>query len=747
MQYIRSLDAAMQAASPLMGDVMLKATIHDRRRAATARQTSFAALAAALLMLSAPPLWGQEEEDLDVLSLEDLAGMQIEVATGTLQLISKAPAVASVITAEDIEAMGAMDLAEVLESVPGLHVVPSRDGSLDPIYSIRGIHSLTNAQVLMLINGVPITQLLDGGRALGFLMPVTSIARVEVLRGPGSAVYGADAFGGVINVITKTGEDIDGTEVGLRFGSFETGNAWVQHGGTWGGWDVAISLEWLHTDGDDQRIVGSDTQSIFDSVVGTSASSAPGPLETRNEVFDVHLSLARERWQLRFWHWRNQDRGVGAGAAQALDPAGAVDSRQTLFDLGYRDADSVQDWDLSGHLSTFFIDQGADFSIFPPGTVLPIDEEGLVSFAPGALPILFPDGFRGLPGDKERTTAIDGVALYSGREGHRVRIGVGASFSEVDTRERKNFGPGVLEDNTVGVVDGTLTDVTGTPYVFMEDQERDYWYVSLQEEWSFARTWDLTAGIRYDRYSDFGGTFNPRIALVWATRENLTAKLLYGSAFRAPSLGQLHTINNPVRLGNPELDPETIETLELAFDYRPTKNLSTVLNLFRYDSEDLIDQVPDGDSTTRTEQNVIDQKGYGFEAEANWTPGEHFRLQSNFAWQRSEDKDTGVRVADAPGWQLFVAAHWEPVTSWFVGAQVNWVGARARPLEVMRPELDDYTLVNFSLRRKGIAGHLDLAVIGRNLFDEDARESSGPEIPDDYPLARRSVVLEMRYRF
>jgi len=143
----------------------------------------------------------------------------VSIATGSATPISRAPAVATVITEQDIKDVGANDIDDVLETVPGLHV--ARSNTYSPVYSFRGIYTAENPQVLMLINGVAITNLFPGNRGLVWGgMPVESISRIEVIRGPGSAVYGADAFAGVINIITKTASDIDGFEFGSRLGRF-----------------------------------------------------------------------------------------------------------------------------------------------------------------------------------------------------------------------------------------------------------------------------------------------------------------------------------------------------------------------------------------------------------------------------------------------------------------------------------------------------------------------------------------------
>jgi iron complex outermembrane receptor protein len=683
----------------------------------------------------------EREEELMLLYGDEES---VSIATGSSKPVRLAPSVATVITASDIEAIGATDLDEALEMVPGLHVSKSFN-RLNSIFSIRGIHTGQNPQVLLLLDGVPMTELFTGGRAPTFRMPVAGISRVEVIRGPGSAVYGADAFAGVINIIPKSSREIGGTRVGLRKGSFDSRDAWLQYGGTPGGWDVAFNLEYNRSDGDRDRRVGSDMQTTLDAAFGTSASLAPGPLDTDYEILNTRLDVARGNWKVGMWAWIQDGAGIGPGGAQALDPYGKQDVNQYLADAQYGNADIIEDWDLGVRLSYQYLDDDTSFKLFPPGTRLPIGADGNVDFMNPAGIVDFPDGLIGKPGGTGSTTALESTARFSGLDRHSIRLAAGYKYQQGRPEESKNFGPGVI-DGTVSPIDGTLTDVSNTPYVFMEDEERKIWFVSLQDEWAFASDWELTAGVRYDHYSDFGSTVNPRLALVWATLRNLTTRFMYGRAFRAPSFGEEFTINNPVILGNPDLDPETIDTLELAFDYRPTFNLQTGLNLFYYEIDDAIEFVPDPPpATTNTAQNSRDQEGYGFELEAYWQPSEKLRLGGNYAMQYSEDKDTGDRIADAPRQQIYLDARWSFLPDWSFDTQLVSVGDRKRAAGDARSDIDDYTLVNVTLRRRRFAKHWELAASVRNLFDEDASEPSTGAIPDDYPLAERSVYAELSY--
>ena len=177
----------------------------------------------------------------------------ISIATGLAQPISKAPSVASVITAKEIVQIGAIDIDDILETVPGLHV--SRNTGYTPVYSFRGIQTATNPQVLMLINGIPLTNLFHGDRNLAWGgMPVEAISRIEIIRGPGSAIYGADAFAGVINIMTKTSPEVNSTSTGLRYGTSNSKSYWLQTGGSIGKLGYMAIVEGRKTDGSNEII-------------------------------------------------------------------------------------------------------------------------------------------------------------------------------------------------------------------------------------------------------------------------------------------------------------------------------------------------------------------------------------------------------------------------------------------------------------------------------------------------------------
>lgn len=659
----------------------------------------------------------------------------VSIATGTHVPVTRAPAVASVVTAEDIKAIGARDLDEALETVPGLHALRLLTYGNKPIYSIRGIATQHNPQVLMLINGIPMTSVYLGDRGdVWGGMPVENIARIEVIRGPGSALYGADAFSGAINIITKTARDIDGTEAGLRAGSFRTGEAWALHGGKLGPVDMAAYLRLGTTDGY-KRTIEADAQTAVDAALGTRASLAPEQTSLGLNAFDGQLDLAYGKWQFRTAYKRRDDVETGAGVASALDPRGRNLSERFTSDLTYHDRDFAKDWDITLQASYFRLSAQSDLTVFPPGAVF---------LGP------FPDGVIGNPAKWERHGRFTGSAFYTGFDKHRIRLGAGHETQDLyRTRESKNFAlvfvPGV---GNLPAPLGSVVDVSGTaPFLLPHKRDLDYLYA--QDEWNFAKDWTLTAGLRHDNYSDFGDTTNPRLALVWEAAYNLTAKLLYGRAFRAPSFVELYAINNPVAAGNPNLKPETIDTLEAAFAWQPKADVQLGLGLFRYVMRDILRFVPNADPTTgATAQNTGRQHGRGLELEAAWDVAKNLRLSGNYAWQRSIDSASGQDAGLAPRQHLYVRADWRPAAGWLLNAQANRVADRRREPGDARPPVADYTLTDLTLRTLRGLDRWDFALSVRNLFDVAAREPSPSPglIPNDFPLPGRSLFLEARHR-
>ncbi|HEX5125423.1 MAG TPA: TonB-dependent receptor [Rhodocyclaceae bacterium] len=665
---------------------------------------------------------------------EDLAQVYgdksvVLVATGNAQPIARAPSVATVITAADIEAMGARDIDEVLEQVPGLHVSRS---FLDqnPIYTIRGIDTQFNPQVLILINGIPITSVFSGDRGnVWGGMPVGNIARIEVIRGPGSALYGADALTGVISIFTKTPTDTPGTKVSVGYGSFNTFDTSMRHAGTYGDIGFSLYMHTSHTSGQDSHI-NSDAQTSLDQVFGTNASHAPGPMSMGMHGVDTGLDMRYKSLTFRASYKKRDDVGDGTGVANALDPDGRSSTERYTADITWSEPQIAKDLSTTVQANFYNLHENSELNLFPPG----------------AFGGAFPDGVIGDPEKWERHTGLSASASYVGLKDHRVGTGVGYIKEDLyRIHEERNYVLGALGPTPLG----GLVDVSDTA-PFLRPHSRIVRYGYLQDEWQLARDWALTAGVRHDDYSDVGGTTNPRAALVWDAAYNVTAKILYGRAFRPPSFTELYNINNPVATGNADVKPETIETTESAVLWQVSDKLQLGVNAYRFKMRDILRFVPNADPTTgNTAENAGSLRGDGMEVEATWDALSTLRLSGNLSLQHTYDPATGLDPGDAPKRHAYMRADWQFTQGWSLGPAIDWVSGRAREPGDTRPKIPDYTLVDLALRSNTLADHWTIALTIKNLFDTDAFEPSPAPglIADDFPLPGRTAFLQGSYAF
>jgi len=681
--------------------------------------------------------YGDENEDGEFDdSLEDFYGDEefISIATGTKKAIHKAPSVATVITADEIQSMGANSIYEILETVTGIHIYPSNLDRMKPNFSIRGIHTPENPQTLLLVDGTRVAYEYTGSRWEQFNIGVNLIDRIEVIKGPGSAVYGADAFSGVINIITKGINTTSKLEAGVKLGSFNLRSSWMNYVNVDNELKYSLSGQWSKSDGDNNRIVTQDAMSTFGLDF---LSLAPRALDTQYRMLDLHGQLSYKNLYSSVWYLNNRG-GTGAGAAQALSNRDVEKVDSITLKLGYKwELPNSFDFDFSTYYQSYNDD--TYFMIYPPGMALPrtFNEQGI----PTAFTV-FTEGLIGQPVAHEKHLGANFIMKYTGLAEHQIRTEFGYRHTSAKQDEYKNFGLGVL-NGTEDFKDATLVNVRGTPHIYMNDQKRELYFFTIQDEWQLASDWELTSGLRFDEYSDFGSTVNPRVALVWQTKHNLTTKLLYGAAFRAPSFQELYAINNPVVLGNETLMPEEINTFELSFDYRLNFDWKFLANIFSYKANKMIIWVPNGDGTN-TAQNKIQQDGYGVEFETHWKVNDQLHLKAGYAWQASKNSDSGDSIADAPSHMYDLSIDYSINDLVDIRLISMWINGRQRVATDNRENIANFSTTNLSLIYRA-NDSVDFQFSIRNLFDENIREASDGQITEDYPMAGRGAWLSLSF--
>ncbi|MGL5987076.1 MAG: TonB-dependent receptor plug domain-containing protein, partial [Burkholderiales bacterium] len=640
------------------------------------------------------------------------------------------PAVASVITAEDIARNGASSLDEILQWVPGLYV--ARGQQADVSYVIRGInHNRYNPQVLMMYNGVAqISPYLGNRGDMQGTLPVDNIQRIEIIRGPGSALYGADAFSGVINIITKNAADLDGTLAGGRIESYGGADVWLQHGGQLGPVSVAAYLRMARTDGPDE-IIRADQQTRLDQSSGSQTSLAPGPMTHPERQLQGQLDLQLQDWRWRLGYRQNYHQKINLGINEVLDPDADIAATQFNSDLNWLNRSLLPGAELS---------MGLQYSQRRVNTnPLHLLQNGYS---------VYPQGMLVSANRNEQVYGIDAGVLLESWQRHRLTLGAGFQHEAIsDYESERNFRFVYIPGRGYAPLPTGALQAAGAGAT-MGTHARNLRFIYAQDEWQLANDWQLTAGLRHDHYADFGGTTNPRAALVWEAAYNLTGKLLYGRAFRAPSFLELYAVNNPVANGNPGLQPETIDTTELAISWQPAHNWRINGNLFRYRINDMIRFVTNADpSTGKTAQNSGKQNGHGLELESSWQQSGRLKFSGNYAWQQATESQSNQTPADAPRHLLRLLADWRAREGWQVQAGANLVAGRERAVDDGRAAPANYATLDLTLQRPASSRQIGITLKLRNLFDKQAYDPTPApgNIPDDYPLPGRSYMLQLHY--
>lgn len=642
----------------------------------------------------------------------------ISLATGYTQPLFEAPATATVLTAADLRARGARTLGDALQLVPGFLV--STDEGRATVTTVRGITSRT----LILIDGVPsLTTLLQPYQSLDNVL-LHNVQRLEIVRGPASSIYGADAVAGVINIITRTGAHTD-DEIGVSGGSFDTYEGWYLQSFKLDEADVSVYLGGRSTDWTDASIAA-DAQSFLDRRFGTHASLAPTALPTHRDLVEARVDASMGPWTFRahyqdIYNWQT-------ALANSIDPDATQNSRFYGGTLLYN-APLSQDWQVTAFLDYSDIAQPAEGRIYPRG----------------AFGGAFPDGVRVDNNITNQRGRLESTAIFTGWRSHTLRFGGGVNRSAFRVaKEYRNFivRRGQILPTGIFGPRGGVNDTPGVP-----DINQTNYYGYFQDQWAFAKDWSVTAGVRVDDYSDFGTTTNPRLGLVWNARQDLTLKLLAGSAFRPPSIWESYSEGVYTPKGNRNIHPTTLDSVEASVNFR-TERTSSSLTTFWYQQNDLIQIIPDSTSPRGTAYtNRGTESGDGLELETSVQLPFQLQVHAGYAYQQRHGATVqqNLNLRYAPRNAVNLDLTWRPAQEWTAALTALSLFDRQRAATDPRPPADSYTWMTATVTRENLAGFIDLSFSVRNLLNEDARaqSDSANNVPDDIPLPSRAAYVTL----
>ena len=261
--------------------------------------------------------------------------------------------------------------------------------------------------------------------------------------------------------------------------------------------------------------------------------------------------------------------------------------------------------------------------------------------------------------------------------------------------------------------------------------------------WKITKSLSLSAGLRGDRYDSFGSTVNPRAALIWKPREGTTLKLLYGQAFRAPSIYQLD-YSALEQQANPALEPETIRTFELVAEQYAGTHWRGGVSLFRNEISGLIDTADAGEFIIFANVNDARVHGAEVEVEGKWSSG--LLLRASYARQEAVDATTGLQIVNAPE-NVFKAQVIVPFfRDKFFGSMELLYGSDRTTLN--RSRTGDVWLLNTTLFSHELAPGLEMSASIYNLLGRRYRTPAGEAHSQD-TIAQdgRTFWLKVTHRF
>jgi iron complex outermembrane receptor protein len=638
------------------------------------------------------------------LSLEELMNIKVVTASGYLQTTAEAPSTIQVISAEQIKDRGYEQLEDVLRDVPGIDLIHINGYAPTLIY-FRGMYGAENLRALLMIDGMVENNILGSNDVAGPAYSLHNVQRIEIIWGPASALYGSNAFGGVINIITKKGKDIEGLYAEKGFGTFNTSTE-----------KISLGLR----------------RSKFEFSAAGSMYSTDGPKFTNRDP---------------------NYNGSYVDKAYSFNAALSYFAKNSKITTGYRTYKTPMGWGTYANSPTTYLRLPAQgnnnvgvigiLSSNIRGERPGLDKTYLrtlyaeYEYKPNEkLSLLSRFAYRetGIAEDSYVYVTVDGTKLIRARvasasnrvfgeasvsyfpsANHRFYAGIQLNQDNVEQGTRQT-----TFDATVYLIDGR-DSVTNLRAVFLPRQYdiRNNFGSYLQYALTssiFGKT-NFTFGCRYDRNSYFGDAISPRIAVTSQPTEKLVFKLHAGKAFRAPTNLEIHS--TPAS-GNFQLKQEKILTYELNTIYTVSKKIKIQLNGFHNDLSNVIflgnlsglspDKNPGAIRITGAEvvlDMIIAKNATGF---------------ANFTYQDGESKNlvTG-NSGRTPGVARFKAnagftSNLDNILTLTLSG--NYVGKRPVPRTNPYGPVKGYCLANFNISSKPIfKDRITAGIAIHNLFN------------------------------
>jgi outer membrane receptor for ferrienterochelin and colicins len=617
------------------------------------------------------------------LSLEDLMNIKVVTASGYLQTTTEAPSTITVISAQQIADRGYEQLEDALRDIPGIDMIHINGYAPTLIY-FRGMYGAENLRALLMIDGIVENNILGSNDMAGPAYSLHNADHIEIIWGPVSALYGANAFGGVINIISKKGDVINGLTAEQGFGSFGTSFEKVSLGLKKSGFEFAVAGTMYNSKGPsftnrDPNYTGSYVTNAY----SLNAQVSYGTDKSRTTAgYRVY------RTPMGWGTYANSPTTYLRLPSQGYNNLGIIGILQS----DVRGEKSGLD---DAYLRTFFVQH----EYTPNNKLNMLGRFVYRETGTGQ------DSYVYLTVDGRKLMRY-GVASYSNRvsgeftlnytpaQDHRISAGVQFYQDNVEAGSRAS-----TVDTALYFIDGrdTLTNLH-THFLTRQFDIRNNFGSYLQYNLTtrlLGKT-NFTAGTRYDRNSYFGDALSPRVAIVNQPADKWTFKLQFGMAFRAPTNLEIYQTPNPTF----QLKEEKIKTVEANVIYALSNKINLQLNGFHNDLSDVI--ILGNLSGLNPDKNpgVIDITG--FEAVAGLVLSKNISGFLNFTYQDATGKNLITHsTGPVPGVATVKGNAGITVKTadlFILSLSGNWVGTRQSPKTDPYGPVKGYFLANAVIR-------------------------------------------------
>jgi len=636
----------------------------------------------ALALLNFAPLQAQDKVEVEILSYEEMMKILVVTASKEAQKISDAPAIIDVITEQQIKDLNVRDLYELISYLPGIEVTETFYGRT--VLNFRGVQNLhyTN-KVLLMINGNQMYEPVTGAFFLETI-PVSAISRIEVIRGPGSSLYGTNAYSGVINIITKSssiGNDMLSSTA--SYGSYNTYNL-----------EVAGKYKFKETAG--LFIAGGYTGTDgYPFNVTADEKGQSRTFDYYNRPFRLFGDFAWDNFKADFGF--TQFKKSQYGLTPVIDYFGDMDFRLFFANAKYSlSLNNNVDASLTVRYNSF---------------------------------------------NNEKTNL--GYFPAKGYGGHSVSTmynTVSGSIFGSELQFNIKFSDNI--NNITGLV---YESFNSDPYLFKWDDDNSVTsftsYASspssntlaayTQFQANLSDWYSFIVGFRLVKDSDVKDLYIlPRAGIIFKLSDKYSIKALYGRAFRAPTIFEKYVATYNVLYGSTSLIPEEIQTLDLGLESELSKDLSGRINFFYQKTSDGITRVATTNPSATGAKaamyvNSAKQDMYGLEVQINGAVAENGYYGINASWKtgtnilNSGDTDIlGIAHFSSNGWlsykfsQFAITPHFQ-----FIGERKGYSARVVSGTQVGNYTLDSYLLVNLTLSYT--FDNFTFSVTGNNLLDKD----------------------------